>query len=50
VPTGGFTGTATIQFKAWDQTAGQAADRIDTTGLLNSFSAFTEEASITVTA
>ncbi len=42
------TGIVTIQYKAWDQSAGQVGDRIDTTGLLNSFSTFTEDASITI--
>jgi hypothetical protein len=46
----GVTGTATIQFKAWDRTAGQAGDRIDTDLPLNSFSTAIEEASIDVTA
>lgn len=50
VPNTGFTGTATISFKAWDQSAGQAGDSgVDTTGALNSFSAFEETAQITVT-
>jgi hypothetical protein len=50
VPAGGFVGMATIQFKAWDQSAGRAGDRIGTTGVLDSFSTFVETATITVTA
>jgi len=50
VPNATFTGQATIQFKAWDQTAGQVGDRIDTDSGLNSFSTAVETASITVTA
>lgn len=49
VPTLGFAGTATINYKAWDRSAGQAGDRIDTSGLLNSFSLDEETASIAVT-
>lgn len=49
VPNAGFTGPATIQYKAWDRTAGQAGDRgVDTTGVLNSFSSEIETATITV--
>jgi hypothetical protein len=50
VPNSGFAGTATFYFAAWDRTAGQAGDRIDTTGGLNSFSVDTAVATITVTA
>jgi hypothetical protein len=50
VPNSGFVGTATIQYKAWDRTAGQAGDRIDTDSGLNSFSSAVETASVTVTA
>jgi hypothetical protein len=50
VPNSGFTGTATFTFKAWDRSAGQAGDRIDTTSGLNSFSVNVEVATITVTA
>jgi hypothetical protein len=50
VPNAGFAGTATISYKAWDRSAGQAGDRIDTDSGLNSFSIDTETATITVTA
>jgi len=50
VPNSGFVGTATIQYKAWDRTAGQAGDRIDTDSGLNSFSSAIETATVTVTA
>jgi hypothetical protein len=50
VPNASFTGTASFTFEAWDRTAGQAGDRIDTTGGLNSFSLDTAVATITVTA
>jgi hypothetical protein len=50
VPNPGFTGTATIQFKAWDGTAGITGDRIDTDSGLNSFSDATETATVTVKA
>jgi hypothetical protein len=50
VPFAGLAGTATIRYKAWDRSAGQPGDLgVDTTGLLNSFSAFEETATITVT-
>jgi hypothetical protein len=50
VPATGYTGGATLSFKAWDQSAGQAGDQgVDTTGVLNSFSTFEETASINVT-
>jgi hypothetical protein len=50
VPNSGFAGTATISYKAWDRTAGQSGDRIDTAASLDSFSPQVETASITVTA
>jgi hypothetical protein len=54
VPNVGFTGqaAATIEYKAWDRTAGEAGDRgVDTTGvLLNMFSVQKETATISVTA
>ena len=46
VPDAGFTGRATIQFKAWDRTTGQAGDRIDTGPALNSFSLEVETAAV----
>ena len=48
VPDAGFTGQATIQFKAWDRTTGQAGDRIDTGPPLNSFSLEVETATVSV--
>lgn len=49
VPNVGFAGSATIQYKAWDRTAGQAGDRgVDTTAGLNSFSTEIETATITL--
>jgi hypothetical protein len=48
VPNAGFTGQATIQFKAWDRTTGQAGDRIDTDLPLNSFSLEVETATVNV--
>ncbi|HKB03845.1 MAG TPA: Ig-like domain-containing protein [Gemmataceae bacterium] len=49
VPAAGVTsGTATIDYKAWDRTAGMIGDRIDTDGGLNSFSDLTETATVTV--
>jgi hypothetical protein len=50
VPNAGYVGAATIQYKAWDRTAGQAGDRIDTDSGLDSFSLDTETATINVTA
>jgi hypothetical protein len=50
VPNAGFAGAATISYTAWDRTAGQAGDRIDTDSGLDSFSLDTETASINVTA
>jgi hypothetical protein len=49
VPNAGFTGTASFSFTAWDRTAGQAGDRINTLSGLNSFSVDSEVATITVT-
>jgi hypothetical protein len=49
VPTSGFVGQATLTFKAWDRSAGQAGDRIDMTAGLNSFSSDVEMATIPVT-
>jgi len=48
VPNAGFTGQATIQYKAWDRTTGQAGDRIDTGPALNSFSLEVETATVRV--
>jgi hypothetical protein len=49
VPNVGFLGTATIQYKAWDRSAGQAGDRgVDTTAVLNSFSNEIEVATIAI--
>jgi hypothetical protein len=48
VPNAGFTGTATIQYLAWDRTTGQAGDRIDTDSGLNSFSLEVETATVSV--
>jgi hypothetical protein len=48
VPNADFTGQATIQFKAWDRTTGQAGDRIDTGPPLNSFSLEVETATVRV--
>ena len=48
VPNAGFTGQATIQYKAWDRTAGRAGDRIDTDSGLNSFSLEVETATVNV--
>jgi hypothetical protein len=50
VSNAGFVGTATISYKAWDQTAGQTGGRIDTDSGLNSFSAEVETATINVMA
>jgi len=50
VPNAGFVGSATFSYKAWDQTVGQAGDRVDTDSGLNSFSLNTETATIGVTA
>jgi hypothetical protein len=48
VPNAGFTGQATIQFKAWDRTTGQAGDRINTSLPLNSFSPEVETATVRI--
>jgi hypothetical protein len=48
VPNSLTTMVATIQYKAWDQTTGQAGDRIDTDLPLNSFSVEIETASVGV--
>lgn len=48
VPNDGFTSTATIQYRAWDQSAGRPGDRLDPTGL-NSFSVDIETVTISVT-
>ena len=48
VPNAGFTGQATIQYKAWDRTAGRAGDRIGTDSGLNSFSLEVETATVNV--
>jgi hypothetical protein len=48
VPDAGFTGSATIQYRAWDRTAGQAGDRTDTGPPLNSFSLDVETATVSV--
>jgi Bacterial Ig domain len=52
VPNAGYTGSATIEYKAWDRSAGISGDRgVDTTGVfLNMFSTQVETASIAVTA
>jgi hypothetical protein len=49
VPDVATLGMPSIQYKAWDRTAGQAGDRVDTKGLLNSFSSEIEAATISVT-
>jgi len=49
-PTAGYVGQATLQFKAWDRSAGKVGDRIDTDGALNSFSLEVETATIAVVA
>ena len=49
IPAAGVTGgTATINYKAWDRTAGTTGDRIDTDSGLDSFSDLTETATVTV--
>lgn len=52
IPNTNFTGTRTIQFRAWDQTSGVRGDtNIDTTtnGGTTAFSTATENATVTVT-
>uniref|UniRef100_UPI002ED09481 retention module-containing protein n=1 Tax=Candidatus Sororendozoicomonas aggregata TaxID=3073239 RepID=UPI002ED09481 len=50
LPDANFNGSATFDFRAWDQTAGTAGTQVDTTanGGLTAFSALTETASITI--
>jgi hypothetical protein len=48
VPNSLTTMVATIQYKAWDRTTGQAGDRIDTGLPLNSFSVAVETAKVGV--